>query len=299
MHNMFLLKKIEDLKRLPIFYRYRLLYFQLIKTLHLPFSKNDYQLNSFLTTHLLKYNGFLIKEESNSYTSEFYFDGDSKSSITLRKPPSSDFAVYDQVFVLKEYQPLVDLINKNEPGNKQPLKIIDAGGNIGLTSIYLNKFFMGSKFGIVEPDSDNFKILEKNINQNNFVSISAIQGGVWNKDCFLKLNKDFRDGNDWAVSVAESAEATSLKGFSITGLMKLFDFDIIDILKIDIEGSEKQLFMDADAASDFLSKTKYIAIEIHDELDCRKQINEILTANRFEYFLKDGLTIGVNRKLVS
>lgn len=295
---MFLQKKIHHLNHVGLPFRFRLLFFQLKKTLNLPYSIDDYQLNSFLTSHLLRYNGYLKKEENNAYTSDFYFEGNLKSSMTLRKPPSSDFAVYEQVFVLNEYQPLVDLINKNEPGNKHPLKIIDAGGNIGLTSIYLNKFFLGSKFGIVEPDSDNFKILEKNIHQNNFASISAIQGGVWNKDCFLKLNRDFRDGNDWAISVAESEEATSLKGFSITGLMKLFDFDGIDILKIDIEGSEKQLFMDADAASEFLSKTKYIAIEIHDELDCRKQINEILTANRFEYFLQDGLTIGVNRNLV-
>ena len=275
-----------------------MLLFQLKKTFGLAYNHGDYQLNTFLTTHLLRFNSYLKKEEINTYTTDFHFEENSKCCITLRKPPSSDFAVYDQVFVLKEYEPLIKLIKDNEQGVKRQMNIIDAGGNIGLTSIFFNNHFPLSKFGIVEPDNDNFKILKKNMHQNNFASISAIQGGVWNKDCFLKLNRDFRDGNDWAVSVAESAEATSLKGFSITGLMKLFNFDIIDILKIDIEGSEKQLFMDAAAASEFLSKTKYIAIEIHDELDCRKQINEILTANRFQYFLKDGLTIGVNRNLV-
>jgi FkbM family methyltransferase len=240
----------------------------------------------------------LKKVDSNSYTSDLYFDDNSKCSITLRKPPSSDFAVFEQVFVLKEYQPLVDLINKNHSTKREPLNIIDAGGNIGLTSIFLNRCYPGSQFAIIEPDTENFKIFERNIQNNNFTSMKAIQGGVWNKDCYLRVARDFRDGNDWAVRVAESDKATNLKGFSIIGLMKLLDFDNIDILKIDIEGSEKQLFMDADAASEFLSKTKYIAIEIHDEFDCRIQINEILTANHFEYFLQDGLTIGVNRKLV-
>ena len=81
--------------------------------------------------------------------------------------------------------------------------------------------------------------------------------------------------------------------------MQQLNFETIDVLKIDIEGSEKQLFMDTDAASEFLCKTKYIAIEIHDELDCREQINAVLTTNQFDYFLQDGLTIGVNRKLVN
>ena len=295
---MFILKKLKQPNRLPVLYSCHLLFFQLRKTLRLPYAENDYLLNSFLTTHLLKYNGFLKKEEGNSYSSDFYFDEDSKSSITLRKPPSSDFSVFDQVFVLKEYQPVVDLIKKNEPGIKGSMNIIDAGGNIGLSSIFFNKQYPGSRFGIVEPDNENFKILEMNTGQNNSALCATIKGGVWNKDCSLKLNRDFRDGNDWAVSVFESTDSLGLKGFSIPGLMKLLDFESIYILKIDIEGSEKQLFMDTNAASEFLSKTKYIAMEIHDELDCREQINETLIANHFEYFLQDGLTVGVNRKLI-
>jgi FkbM family methyltransferase len=218
--------------------------------------------------------------------------------MTLRKPPSSDFAVYEQVFVLNEYRPLVDLIKRREPGINRPLNIIDAGGNIGLTSIYLNKEFPGSSFGIVEPDFENYKILEKNIKQNHFTACTIIHGAVWNKNSFLRLNRDFRDGNDWSVAVRESEEPTALRGFSILTLMAELQFEFIDILKIDIEGSEKQLFVNAGSSTEFLSKTKYIAVEIHDELDCREQINAILTVNHFEYFLHDGLTIGVNRKLI-
>ena len=80
--------------------------------------------------------------------------------------------------------------------------------------------------------------------------------------------------------------------------MDILKFEIIDVLKIDIEGSEKQLFSDEVSANAFLSKTKYIAIEIHDELDCRAQIDKCLTLNNFDYFLINGLTIGVNRNLV-
>ncbi|MEP6596723.1 MAG: FkbM family methyltransferase [Ginsengibacter sp.] len=266
--------------------------------MHLPYSKVDYQLNAFLTTHLLRYNAFLLNEDQNTYTSDFYFGKENACRITLRKPPSSDFAVYDQIFVLREYDPLVELIKSIRSENVRPLNIIDAGGNIGLTSIFLNNPFPGSRFGIIEPDLQNFKILEKNINQNNFSDCMLINGGLWNKNIGLKVNRDFRDGNDWSVNVTESEKPTELKGFSIPTLMEQLHFDVIDILKIDIEGSEKQLFSDPDSASEFLSKTKYIAIEIHDEFECRDHINDCLTENNFEFFLADGLTIGVNKNLV-
>ena len=296
---MLVTKKLNDLKHVGFSHKIRLLIFQLKKTLGLSYAHADYQLNALLTTHLLEYNGFLTDEDSFTYTADFYFDSKIKSSMTLRKLPSSDFAVFEQVFVLKEYGALVEVIKKHEPGLSRPLNVIDAGGNIGLTSIFLNTKFPGSQFGVIEPDDKNFKILERNIKQNNFTAATAIHAGVWNKDCFLKQHRDFRDGNDWSVTVVESEAPTALKGYSVKNVMQQLNFDCIDVLKIDIEGSEKQLFMDADAASEFLCKTKYIAIEIHDELDCREQINAVLTTNHFDYFLQDGLTIGVNRKLVN
>ncbi len=294
---MLLIKKFADLKHVPFSYKIRLLLFQLKKTLRLPYSTKDYQLNAFLTTHLQRFNGTLVNENEETYTADFYFENDEPNRLTIRKPPSSDFAVYDQVFVLKEYQALIELIKKKED-YKRPLNILDAGGNVGFTSIFFNTIFPGSNFGIVEPDGQNYCMLEKNIQQNNFNACSLINGGVWNRDTSLTINRNFRDGNDWSVCVTESATPTALKRFSIPSLMKQLNFDLLDILKIDIEGSEKQLFSDPTLAGEFLSKTKFIAIEIHDEFDCRDQINDCLLKNNFDFFLADGLTIGSNRDLV-
>ena len=296
---MVLLKKLSDLKHVTFSFRLRLLFFQVRKTLHLKYQESDYNLNSFLTTHLLRHNGILLEENKNTYTSVFGFNGNHSCRITLRKPPSSDFAVYDQIFVLQEYQPLVDLVKENELDNNRSLNIIDAGGNVGLSSIFLNNAFPGSRFGIIEPDTENFVILEKNVKQNNFLVCTLIKGGVWDKNIGLQLNRNFRDGNDWSLSVTETLENSLLHGFSITTLMKKLQFDIIDILKIDVEGSEKQLFSNATHAAEFLSRTKYISIEIHDEFDCREEINDCLQKNNFEFILKDGLTIGVNKNLVN
>lgn len=81
-------------------------------------------------------------------------------------------------------------------------------------------------------------------------------------------------------------------------LMNLYKYNLIDILKIDIEGSEKQLFNDQRTAALFLVKTKYIAIEIHDEVCDRNVINDCLSQNNFSFFTSGQVTIGVNNNLV-
>lgn len=158
---MLVLKKLSDLKHVGFLFWLRLLVFQMRKTLHLKYPENDYNLNSFLTTHLLPYIGILLNEKKDTYTSAFCFDTEQSSGIILRKPPSSDFAVFDQVFVLKEYQPLVELVKQNEDHPKRPLNIIDAGGNIGLSSIFLNRAFPAQSLALWSPTRRILPYLKK------------------------------------------------------------------------------------------------------------------------------------------
>ncbi|RZK12980.1 MAG: FkbM family methyltransferase [Flavobacterium sp.] len=292
----FLLRKLLQFQRFPLERRVQMLIFQLQKTMGMDYSHRNYALNTFLTTHLLRYNGWLKKEEKEFYTTDFFFATNDISRITLRKKPSSDFLVFDQVFVLKEYQHIVNLMLKTiDPS--APLKIIDAGANIGLASLYFMRVFKKATICLVEPDPANFDFLKKNIEQNKINSI-LINGGVWSHDTYLQINRDFRDGNDWSVNVTESPVFTTVKGYSIPTLMHEAGFQMIDLLKIDIEGAEKQLFNNEKTAGEFLSKTRFICIEIHDECNCRNKIYECLTKNQFNYFERNGLTFGINQELL-
>ena len=67
---------------------------------------------------------------------------------------------------------------------------------------------------------------------------------------------------------------------------------------MDIEGSEKEVLTSMDANVEFLAKTKCVAIEIHDEFDCREAIYEILKKYNFEFFNSGELTIVVNKNLI-
>ena len=77
---------------------------------------------------------------------------------------------------------------------------------------------------------------------------------------------DLGKGN-WGLRVKESlpGKLNTIEGVSISQILEEHRPVSIDILKIDIEGSEKELF--SKNCKDWLAKTKWIAIELHDNID--------------------------------
>lgn len=285
------MQKLFHLHRLDSANRSLVLKYLLKRVFGLKTTENERLVNEYYF-HLISFNGFFKTETEKEYISNY---PDFGVTIKLRKRPSSDLNVFAQIYQYDEYTPLVAVYKKNFPGDLS-LNIIDAGCNIGLTSVYLSKAFPKSNFIIIEPDSSNFESIGYNFEVNDITNSVKIKGGLWSKNTNLKLISDFRDQKDWSYRVEETNEKTDLKAYSIAYLMKEYNFEVIDILKIDIEGSEKELFSNGDVS--FLEKTKCIAIEIHDEFDCREMIYAILEKYNFEYFETGDLTIGINQNMI-
>ncbi|WP_295333183.1 FkbM family methyltransferase [Flavobacterium sp.] len=243
--------------------------------------------------HLIRYQGILQSESETFFVSHY-----PKLGVTLktRKRPSSDLDVFSQIYKYSEYEPLVTLFKKNFPNTQAP-NIIDAGSNIGLTTVYLSKYFSDAQFLAIEPDSSNFEVMLSNFDLNQ-VSVKTIKGGIWSQNTFLKIISDFRDKNHWSIRVEETNDASELPAFSLHYLVDTYQLNQIDILKIDIEGSEKEVFTGIAADVSYLAKTKCIAIEIHDEFDCRQAIYSILDHYNFRYIESGELTIGINQSLL-
>lgn len=243
--------------------------------------------------HLIRYQGILQSESETFFVSHY-----PKLGVTLktRKRPSSDLDVFSQIYKYSEYEPLVTLFKKNFPNTQLP-NIIDAGSNIGLTTVYLSKYFSDAQFLAIEPDSSNFEVMSSNFDLNQ-ISVKTIKGGIWSQNTFLKIISDFRDKNHWSIRVEETNDASELPAFSLHYLVDTYQLNQIDILKIDIEGSEKEVFTGAKADVSFLAKTKCIAIEIHDEFNCREAIYAILDHYNFQYVESGELTIGINQNLL-
>ncbi len=244
--------------------------------------------------HLIGADGFLMNESATNYVSRYK---NPNLTLKIRKKPSSDLSVYNQVNKHLEYKPVVDVYKQNFKTHSE-LNIIDAGSNIGLTSVYLSQHFPNSRFIAIEPDDSNFDMVSFNLEANGIKNAVKIKGGLWSKNTNLKIVNDFRDKKDWSIRVEETDDEGDLKAYSVNSLMSQYQLKNIDILKIDIEGSEKEVFTGTDADVSFLAKTKCIAIEIHDEFDCRSEINAILTQYNFTFFDSGELTIGINQNLI-
>lgn len=287
------MQKITNLHRLDLPNSAQVLKYLLKRILHLKTSDKEKQINEYYF-HLISFKGFLKQENKNNFVAYY---PDFNATIRLRKRPSSDLNVFAQIYQYDEYKPLVATFKKHFSTDKK-LNIIDAGSNIGLTSVYLSRQFPNSNFITIEPDSSNFESVDYNLKINGIQNTVKIKGGLWSKNTNLKLVNDFRDQKDWSIRVEETQEDGDLKAFSVNYLMKEYQFETIDILKIDIEGSEKEVFTGTNADSSFLSKTKCIAVEIHDEFECREDIYQILKEYNFKFFESGELTIGINQSFL-
>ena len=203
--------------------------------------------------------------------------------IQLR-PNSTDLAVFREIFLFKSYEISLD---------KTPEIIIDGGGNIGLSGVYFANKFPGCKIYSFEPDHDNFQVLCKNVKPYEW--ITPVQAALWHKDSYIRIvNKNV---HQWAFEVEESSptDSEAILGVSITTVMKKYSFQHIDLLKLDIEGSEKELFSEHFQA--WIPFTKYILVELHDWLrpGASKAVFKAIAENDFDVTLVNGMLLMRNK----
>jgi FkbM family methyltransferase len=214
-------------------------------------------------------------------------------SICCRKF-SSDIDVFKQIFFDNEFNDLHELILNQKIEIKT---ILDLGGNIGISSLWFNSTYKNPQIFIVEPDVDNFRILEENLKLNK-VNSTNINKGIWKDSRKLYFDRTFRDAQSWSIALTEKPISKEyINSISIDDLVKQYQITKIDLLKIDIEGGEVSVFDNEGEGLNFLKITKVIAIEIHKEFDIKDKIIKTLTLQNFAFYKSGEYFIGVNKNL--
>jgi len=192
--------------------------------------------------------------------------------VFLRKN-STDVNVFNDVFHRREY-------DINFYG--EPKVIIDCGANIGLTSVYFAQRFPNATIISVEPERKNFEMLQKNA--SGYKNIHALNYGIWNKATSLEVID--RGEGAWAFVVNEVPKNTqgAIEAISISAIKQQFNLEKIDVLKIDIEGSEKELFEKGTA--DWLPFVKTMVLELHDVVKKGCTASLINALQPFDYSLE-------------
>ncbi len=173
---------------------------------------------------------------------------------------TSDFCAYKDVLICqdKNYDPEL-------PGFV-PKTIVDVGAHIGMTSILLTRKYPDATIIAAEPERENFSALKRNTAP--YPKITAIRAAIWKADGEVMLGKSNAHPKG-AFQVAENGEQR-IRAITIDTLILEAGIGSIDLLKVDIEGAEKDVF----ESCPWIKNVKVIAIELHDRIrpGCRATV---------------------------
>ncbi len=127
--------------------------------------------------------------------------------------------------------------------------------------MYFATLFPEAQIVGIEPEINNYKQFCKNTSA--YSNIKPINAAIWHEESYVTImnNEELSAG---FVMEEGKAGATSLKAITIGSIMRENQFCEIDVLKLDIEGTELNLFSNNPHA--WLGKTRCLIIELHDNL---------------------------------
>lgn len=202
---------------------------------------------------------------------------------------TSDADVINQVFVRREYECIA-----HEPNVSM---IIDCGANIGCTSYFLLHHYPDARLIAVEPDAGNMAVCRRNLRP--FAGrVTFVQAGVWSTPDPLRVVQGaFRDGREWSFQVRPvvAGEKPDFVGTSIESLLAADGASKVDILKIDIEGAETEIFREGHDG--WLENARLLAIELHGP-ECERAFASALSQYQWEIRRSGELTICRNFEAV-
>jgi FkbM family methyltransferase len=194
-------------------------------------------------------------QAASSETFQFRMKKPAGHALTVRSNPADLFTL-EEVFGNHVYQNTLPYLGERP-------NIIDLGGNIGLTSLYYLIHRSKANIFIVEPNSDNFALLKSNLGR--FVDsgqVNLVRGALWGKSCDLVIRQPDALSNSCEMREATESDSRQdfIAGLSMVDLIAQSKFQVIDLLKVDIEGAEVELF---NSDISWLTQTKALAVEFH------------------------------------
>jgi FkbM family methyltransferase len=147
-----------------------------------------------------------------------------------------------------------------------PKVIVDAGAYTGLSTAFFAMRYPDALIIAIEPDEQNFELLLQNT--ANFSNVHAIRAAVWSESGSVCLTDPgvgswgFRlNVSDYGSADAADPSATPIRAITIADVIREYGIERIDLLKVDIEGSEKEVFVHS---GPWIGSVDAICLELHD-----------------------------------
>jgi FkbM family methyltransferase len=184
-------------------------------------------------------------------------------TCTVRRPfppnplsiriPSTDVLLYRQIFERHEY---------DVPVARPPRVIVDAGANVGLASVFFAHRFPDARIIAIEPEAGNFALLAKNV--ADYPNVVPVKAALWSDNAVIDLFDPGAGPWGYVVGTADDVPGAwrqHADGVTLDEIMRMYRLDRIDLLKLDIEGSEREVL---GASSAWIDAVDAVIVELHD-----------------------------------
>jgi FkbM family methyltransferase len=196
--------------------------------------------------------------------------------LHLRKG-STDFKVFRAIMVFGQY-------NISKINSKGVETIVDLGSNIGFSVLHFKSKYPRARIIAVEPEQKNFALLQKNVEK--YTDVHCLNYAVWHTTKNLGIYDSGLGEYGYRVVEANDKQVGSVPTITMNEIIDKYNIDHIDILKIDIEGAEKELF--STNYESWLPKVRCIVIELHDlyRPGCATAFFRAISQRQFDMFCK-------------
>lgn len=165
----------------------------------------------------------------------------------------------NEIFVANEYE------WNPEPGKQDP-RVIDLGGHIGMSVAYWKSIRPDAKVTVVEANPTTSQVLSRNVAENHLQDVNVVHAAASAKDGNVDLympkeGVDFRWG-DFVGGRPVNPDNYDTVSVPTVKLSELIGDQPVDLLKIDIEGSECEVLKEA---KNKLGQVKEIVMEFHND----------------------------------
>lgn len=201
---------------------------------------------------------------------DYKFNG-KNFSVFLRD--DVDFSVFSEIFKWEEYKSCKNKIIES----KYP--IIDIGAHIGLFSIYSSLFNSIVKVYAIEPEKNNLKVLEDNVNLNKLSNIKIYKAGIASDTGDKKLYISDDSINHSILESSESDNFQEIKTYSLKDFFAINKLERVSLIKMDIEGGEYGILEGLD--NDDFNKIESIVLEYH-ELDSKDKTKKLKNSKQIQ-----------------
>jgi FkbM family methyltransferase len=138
--------------------------------------------------------------------------------------------------------------------------IVDLGAHIGAFTLLCAAIFPGADIYGVEPDPGNIEMLQRNLADIKTATARWLRGAAWSYDGETTLVTSERSTEHSLIACEERKGTVTVPCYTVDSIFRKAGFSGIDLLKVDIEGAEREILTDCES---WISKVSLIIVELH------------------------------------